>query len=148
MTSPLQAELDAALQAIVADMRAVTAQLILVLDEERDALIRADAEALNRAGEAKQMLTRRLEQLDAERLHLSTASAHAARTANTSWNILLKSLTDCRNKNHRNGVLVGQRLSQVRQALCVLTGSSPESGIYSHSGTLHTQYRSLPLAEA
>ena len=148
MTAPLQAELDDALHAIVADMRAATAQLIIVLDEEREALNRADAEALNRAGEAKQMLMRRLEQLDAERLHLSTASAHAAQTVSQAWSDLLKTLTDCRDKNQRNGALVGQRLSQVRRALSVLTGTGHDSGIYGHSGTLHTVHRSLPLAEA
>lgn len=148
MSPPLQAELDDALQAIVADMQAATAQLIVVLDEEREALIQADADALNRVGEAKQMLTRRLEQLDAERLHLSAASAQASRTVSPAWNELLKSLTDCRDKNQRNGSLVGQRLLQVRRALSVLTGNGPDSGIYSHSGTLHTEHRSLPLAEA
>ncbi len=148
MTPPLQAELDSALQAIVADMRAATMQLILVLDEEREALIQADAEALNRSGEAKQMLTRRLEQLDAERLHLSAASAQTTRTVDPAWSELLKNLTACRDKNQRNGALVGQRLLQVRRALSVLTGNGSDSGIYGHSGTLHIGHRSLPLAEA
>jgi flagella synthesis protein FlgN len=148
MTAPLQAELDAALHAIVDDMRSATAQLIIVLEDERGALNRADAEALNRAGEAKQMLMLRLEQLDAERLHLSAASAHAAQTVSQAWNELLKTLTDCRDKNQRNGALVGQRLSQVRQALSVLTGNGHETGLYSHSGAMHSGHRSLPLAEA
>ena len=148
MIAPLQAELDDALRAIVDDMSAATTQLILVLDEEREALNRADANALNRAGEAKQMLMRRLEQLDAERLHMSATSAHAAQAIQPAWSVLLKALTDCRDKNQRNGALVGQRLSQVRRALSVLTGNDNESSVYSHSGMLQAGHRSLPLAEA
>ncbi|MBB6240860.1 flagellar protein FlgN [Rhodanobacter sp. MP1X3] len=148
MIAPLQAELDDALRAIVDDMSAATTQLILVLDEEREALNRADANALNRAGEAKQMLMRRLEQLDAERLHMSSSSAHATQAVQPAWSALLKTLTTCRDKNQRNGALVGQRLSQVRRALSVLTGNGNESSVYSHSGTLQAGHRSLPLAEA
>ncbi len=148
MTTPLQAEVDAALHAIVDDMSAATKQLIIVLDEERAALNSADASALNRAGEAKQMLMRQLEQLDAERLHMSATSTHAALTAQPAWNALLKALADCRDKNQRNGALVGQRLSHVRRALAVLTGNGNEAGVYSYSGTLQTGHRSLPRAEA
>ena len=148
MNAPLHAELDAALRAIVDEMSAATAQLVIVLDEEREALNSADAGALNRAGEAKQMLMRRLEQLDAERLHMSSASAHGAQEVQPAWGDLLKTLTTCRDKNQRNGALVGQRLSQVRRALSVLTGSGNDTGIYSHSGELRAGHRSLPLAEA
>ena len=78
MSSNLQAEMGAALRTVLDEMGATTAQLITVLDEEREALNCADAKALNRAGEAKQMLMRRLEQLDVERLHLSNTSSEAA----------------------------------------------------------------------
>ena len=148
MNAPLHAELDAALRAIVDEMSAATAQLVIVLDEEREALNSADAGALNRAGEAKQMLMRRLEQLDAERLHMSSASAHGAQEVQPAWGDLLKTLTTCRDKNQRNGALVGRRLTQVRRALSVLTGSGNDTGIYSHSGELRVGHRSLPLAEA
>jgi flagella synthesis protein FlgN len=148
MNAPLHAEFDSALRAVVDEMSAATAQLVIVLDEEREALNSADASALNRAGEAKQMLMRRLEQLDAERLHMSAASAHGAQEVQPAWGDLLKTLTTCRDKNQRNGALVGRRLSQVRRALSVLTGSGNDTGIYGHSGELRTGHRSLPLAEA
>jgi flagella synthesis protein FlgN len=148
MNAPLQAELDTTLRTVVDEMSAATAQLVIVLDEEREALNSADANALNRAGEAKQMLMRRLEQLDAERLHIVATSAHAAKEVQPAWGDLLKTLTTCRDKNQRNGALVGRRLSQVRRALSVLTGSGNDSGIYSHSGELRSGHRSLPLAEA
>ena len=148
MNAPLQAELDTTLRAVVDEMSAATAQLVIVLDEEREALNSADAVALNRSGEAKQMLMRRLEQLDAERLHIVATSAHAAQEVQPAWSDLLKTLTTCRDKNQRNGALVGRRLSQVRRALSVLTCSGNDSGIYSHNGELRAGHRSLPLAEA
>lgn len=149
MNPPLQAELDGALRAVVDEMSAAVAQLIAVLDEERAALDRADAQALNRAGEAKHMLMRQLEQLDAERLHMSAASPHRSPEMQSAWGDVLKSLLACRDKNQRNGVLVSRRLSQVRRALSVLTGNNDAVGnTYSHSGELKAGHRSVPLAEA
>ena len=148
MSPNLQAELGAALRSVLDDMSATTAQLIHVLDEEREALNSADAKALNRAGEAKQMLMRRLEQLDVERLHLCSTSAEAAQQVDTQWRALLKSLTQCRDKNQRNGALVGQRLGQVRKALAVLTGNDTQSGTYGQNGALQDTHRSVQLAQA
>lgn len=148
MSPNLQAELGAALRAVLDEMSATTAQLITVLDEEREALNVADAKALNRSGEAKQMLMRRLEQLDVERLHLCSTSTEAAQQVETQWQELLKSLTVCRDKNQRNGALVGQRLAQVRRALAVLTGSDTQSGTYGQNGALQDTHRSVQLAQA
>jgi flagellar biosynthesis protein FlgN len=148
MSPNLQAELGAALRTVLDEMSATTAQLIAVLDEEREALMSADAKALNRSGEAKQMLMRRLEQLDVERLHLGSTSPEAAQQMDNAWRELLKSLANCRDKNQRNGALVGQRLTQVRRALSVLTGTDSQAGTYSQSGAVQGTHRSVPLAQA
>jgi flagella synthesis protein FlgN len=148
MNPNLLAELGAALRAVLDEMSATTAQLIAVLDEEREALAVADAKALNRAGEAKQMLMRRLEQLDTERLHLCKTSAEAAQQVETQWQELLKSLAVCRDRNQRNGTLVGQRLAQVRRALAVLTGDESQAGTYGQNGALQDSHRSVQLAQA
>lgn len=148
MSQNLQSELGAALRTVLEEMGATTSQLIAILDEEREALGCADAQALNRAGEAKQMLMRRLEQLDVERLHLSGTSADAAQQVEPMWRELLKSLAVCRDKNLRNGTLVGQRLAQVRRALAVLTGNDAQSGTYGQNGALQDTHRSVSLAQA
>jgi flagellar biosynthesis protein FlgN len=148
MSPNLQAELGAALRTVLDEMGATTAQLIAVLDEEREALMCADAKALNRSGEAKQMLMRRLEQLDVERLHLGSTAPEAAQQMDGTWRELLKSLATCRDKNQRNGALVGQRLTQVRRALSVLTGTDSQAGTYSQSGAVQGTHRSVPLAQA
>jgi flagella synthesis protein FlgN len=147
MTQPLQAELDAALAAVIEELRATTGQFAACLGEEREALLNADAEALNRAGEAKQALMRRLEQLDAERLQLGAAAPQAMRDLQPAWNDILKTLESCRRLNLRNGNLVGQRLAQVRRALAILTGSD-DSGLYGRSGELQNARRSVSLAQA
>ena len=147
MSPNLQAELGAALRSVLDEMSATTAQLIQVLDEEREALNSADAKALNREGEAKQMLMRRLEQLDVERLHLCSTSAEATQQVDTQWRELLRSLAVCRDKNHRNGALVGQRLAQVRKALAVLTGTEAQTGTYGQNGALQDTHRSVQLAQ-
>ncbi|RUL76116.1 flagella synthesis protein FlgN [Dyella choica] len=148
MSPNLQAELGAALRAVLDEMGATTSQLIAVLDEEREALNVADAKALNRAGEAKQMLMRRLEQLDVERLHLCSTSAEAAQQVEARWQELLKSLAVCRDQNQHNGALVGQRLTQVRRALAVLTGNATQERTYGQNGSLREAHRSVQLAQA
>jgi flagella synthesis protein FlgN len=95
------------------------------------------------------MLMRRLEQLDAERLHLSQAGAEAAQQVEPQWRELLKSLAVCRDKNQHNGALVGQRLTQVRRALAVLTsGNETQTSTYGQNGSLKETHRSVQLAQA
>jgi flagella synthesis protein FlgN len=147
MSPNLQAELGAALRTVLDEMSATATQLINVLDEEREALEAADAKALNRSGEAKQMLLRRLEQLDVERLHLSNTSTEAAQQTDSIWRDLLKLLAVCRDKNQRNGALVNQRLTQVRRALSVLTGNDSQIGTYGQNGAVRSAHRSVPLAQ-
>jgi flagellar biosynthesis protein FlgN len=148
MSANLQAEFGAALRTVLDEMGATTTQLISILDEERVALESADAKALNHTGEAKQMLLRRLEQLDVERLHLSNSSSEATQQNDSIWRDLLKSLATCRDKNMRNGALVNQRLIQVRRALSVLTGNdSQKAGTYGQNGAVYGAHRSVPLAQ-
>jgi flagella synthesis protein FlgN len=147
MSPNLQAELGAALRTVLDEMSATTTQLINILDEERQALECADSKALNRSGEAKQMLLRRLEQLDVERLHLSNTGNDATQQTDSIWRDLLKTLAVCRDKNQRNGALVNQRLTQVRRALSVLTGNDSQASTYGQNGAVHDSHRSVPLAQ-
>ena len=149
MNANLLAEYADALHAVLGDMGVAAKQLIAVLDEEREALQRADADALNRVGETKQLLMRQLEQLDVERLHLSEASATAAQHTDPAWRELLGSLAICRDKNQRNGTLVNLRLSLVRRALSALTGNDAQgANIYGQNGSVKGLHRSAPIAQA
>ncbi|WP_049622648.1 flagella synthesis protein FlgN [Frateuria defendens] len=144
-----QAELDAALGAVVEDMRLATDELAAVLEEERVALAGADAEAIDRTGAHKQRLMERLEQYDAERVQLAANAPDAAGQLAPAWQRILRRLADCRDLNQRNGLLVGLRLAQVRRALAVLAGHDGEAaGTYGPGGELRTRTRSQRLAEA
>ncbi|MFC5740461.1 flagella synthesis protein FlgN [Dyella tabacisoli] len=148
MDTGLQVELSDTLSAVIGDMRQAVAQLNDALGAERAALNRADAEALDRAGEAKQALMRRLEQLDVERVQLTQNLQTPSSQQQEAWADVLQTLAACQHANQRNGSIVGQQLSQIRHALSVLTGGKDEANLYGPAGILSGGYRSLPLAEA
>src|SRR5690349_19466598 len=70
MSKLLHHELEAALDAVVEDLHRAATELSAALVAEREALVGADAAALDRAGTRKQALMQRLEELDAERVQM------------------------------------------------------------------------------
>lgn len=150
MNKPLHHELETALTAVVEDLHQAVTELAATLAAEREALVAADAGALDRAGARKQALMQRLEQLDAERLQLlRLASPAAAAQVEARWQQVLVLLKSCHDANQRNGSLVNQRLVQVRQALAVLTGQGNDGvGVYGPAGELRSALRSHHLASA
>ncbi|MDO1528330.1 flagellar protein FlgN [Fulvimonas sp. R45] len=147
MSDGLRAELGEALSAVVADMQAAATDLRQALADERAALDQADPAALDRSGDAKQALLRRLEQLETERRQLAQASPSAAMPRG-AWSRVLELLQECQRTNQRNGRLIGQRLQHVRRALAVLTGASADADVYGPAGQLRHARRSSPLAQA
>jgi flagella synthesis protein FlgN len=148
MNSPLQHELNAALTAVLVDMQQAVDQLGQVLEAERTALDTSSSDALDHAGARKQALMQQLEQLDAERQLLCREQPEVAATLAPVWARVVQSLRQCHLLNQRNGSTVNQRLTQVRQALAVLTGHAGESELYGRSGELHASLRSQVLAAA
>ncbi|MEI7035917.1 flagellar protein FlgN [Fulvimonas yonginensis] len=147
--SRLQHELESALDAVMTDLHGAVTALGEALAAEREALVNADAAALDRAGARKQALMQQLEQLDAERLQLVKLEPAAAVRVEPRWNQVLDLLRRCHELNQRNGSLVSQRLAQVRQALAVLTGQGGDAkAVYGPGGELHTALRSHHLASA
>ena len=147
MSTDLRHEMADAYDAVLGDMRQAASRLTAALAAERQALERADADALHLAGQDKQAQLDRLEQLDAERQQLARAVAATTPAQRAAWDAVMSTLADCQRANQGNGQIVGQRLRQVRQALAVLTGGA-ESGVYGPGGTLRIDHRSLSLAEA
>ncbi|MFC5580242.1 flagella synthesis protein FlgN [Rhodanobacter terrae] len=148
MNIPLQNELNDALGAVLGDMQQAVDQLVQVLGAERTALDTANSEALDHAGARKQALMQQLEQLDAERRLLSREQPALADALEPVWARIVQSLRHSHLLNQRNGSAVNQRLSQVRQALAVLTGHAGEGELYGRSGELHASLRSQVLAAA
>lgn len=149
MSRHLHHELEAALAAVVEDLHRSVTELAATLADEREALVAADALALDRAGTRKQALMQQLEQLDAERMQMLKLEPAAATQVETRWREVLERLKGCHELNQRNGSLVGQRLAQVREALAVLTGQAGDAkGIYGPAGEVRTALRSHHLASA
>lgn len=148
MNTPLQHEMNDALASVLDDMQQMTEQLHTVLESERSALDHADPQALDEAGTAKQAIMQQMEQLDAERLQLCHQHPASQAALQPEWTRVVESLRLCHTLNLRNGGAVNQRLTQVRQALSILTGHAGESATYGRSGELHSSLRSQVLAAA
>jgi flagella synthesis protein FlgN len=149
MGKQLHHELEAALAAVVDDLHRSVTELAAALADEREALIAADALALDRAGERKQALMQQLEQLDAERVQMLRLEPAAAARVEPRWREVLERLKACHQLNQRNGSLVSQRLTQVREALAVLSGQGGDAkGVYGPAGEMRTALRSHHLASA
>jgi flagella synthesis protein FlgN len=148
MSQLLQGELDGALTAVLDDMQQAVDQLAQTLEAERAALRAANSEALDQTGSRKQALMLQLERLDAERLQLGRELPAAAVRLEPVWARIVHSLRTCQQLNQRNGNTVNQRLSQVRQALSILTGHAGESELYGRTGELRASIRSQALSRA
>jgi flagella synthesis protein FlgN len=145
----LHDELGTALAAVVEDLHRTVTDLGTALAAEREALVGADALALDRAGAHKQALMQQLEQLDAERVQMLKLEPTAAALVEPRWREVLELLRGCQDMNQRNGTLVSQRLAQVREALAVLSGQGGEvKSVYGPGGELRTALRSHHLASA
>lgn len=149
MSKLLHHELEAALDAVVEDLHRAATELSASLVAERDALVAADAAALDRAGTHKQALMQRLEELDAERVQMLKLEPNAAARVETRWRDVLEVIRGCQEMNQHNGSLVSQRLAQVREALAVLSGQGGDvRSVYGPGGEVRTALRSHHLASA
>lgn len=137
-----------ALHAVSMDMREALHELTLVLEAEWHATQERDAAALNSAGARKQALLRRLEALDIERRHLLRAEVTAPAIRDPEWTQIEQALRACQQLNQRNGKLVNRHLSQVRDALSILTGGGGDGRLYDHAGSVHPSLGSHALARA
>lgn len=145
----LHHELEAALDAVVEDLHRAATELSSALVAEREALVAADAAALDRAGAHKQALMQKLEELDAERVQMLKLEPAAAARTEPRWREVLEVIRGCQEMNQRNGSLVSQRLAQVREALAVLSGQGGDvRSVYGPGGEVRTALRSHHLASA
>lgn len=141
-------ELRGALRAVSADMHQALQELTLALETELHAIHALDSAALDNAGARKQVLLKRLEELDVERRQLLREAPDAQAARDPAWPQIEQTLRSCRELNQRNGKLVNRHLGQVREALAILTGSDGEGRLYDHAGSVHPRPRSHVLAEA
>lgn len=127
-------DIRGSLDAVVADMRLACTELEQALHDERDALDRADADALDTAGARKAAHLQRLEVLDAERRHLAAHPDADAQASPDGWGDLVAHLDVCRRLNTVNGRIVESRLTHVREAIALITGAERAVPLYGPGG--------------
>lgn len=143
----VDAELDEARQAIVAEMEVAVVELRSLLDAERQALDRLDTVALDSATAAKAQVLQRLESLDAERRQLDELVAPQEPPA--AWRNIRRQLEGCRRINAINGSIVEHQLLGVRRALGILSGSGEGPPmLYGPGGHAHAQHPPRSLSKA
>lgn len=130
----VHADIGGSLDAVVADMRVACSELEKALHDERDALDRSDADALDAASARKAERLQALEALDAERRHLAAHPDADPQVTPAGWDALVARLDTCQRLNTINGRIVESRLTHVREAIAVITGSERGAPLYGPAG--------------
>lgn len=122
--------------------------MLAALEREEQALLAAEHAALDAARADKDRLTAELEALEQCRLALdaSTGARSAATEERAEWQTLLALIGECRERNRRNGALLGARRESVAWALRSLRGTGPEP--YGANGRESPAHGGRPLGSA
>jgi flagella synthesis protein FlgN len=117
--------------------------MLETLDRESKALACGDHDELGAATDSKARLVEALEKLESERRNLTE---EATLGSSQEWQRLRELVTECKNRNQRNGTLLQARAQSVRIALKTLRGSEPD--LYGATGraSAHTDARKLGTA--
>lgn len=133
-----------------------------VLEDELEALTKADADGIARITDHKNQLMLALDQLGREQTDLLASIRASADTSSRSailawcspdgalaaqWDEVTERLSECNQKNQRNGLLVQKRLTHVRRALNILDNAQPEAGEYGPDGATERGASSRFLAQ-
>lgn len=103
--------------------------MLETLGRESQALADGDHDGLGAATDRKAQLVETLERLESERRELTQQADLAS---SQEWRRLRELVTECKERNQRNGTLLKARAENVRIALKTLRGSEPD--LYSASG--------------
>jgi flagellar biosynthesis/type III secretory pathway chaperone len=134
------------LSVVLAEQIGCAESILEALDREHEALLSGNADTLNQAGDQKTQLVEILELLERQRRDLVDLQPPPASPAPDNWQRLLGLLEHCRERNHRNGILLNARRTQVMHALGILQGH--ESLIYGSAGVGQRSVSSSTLARA
>lgn len=139
-----------------------TAALLQILDAEHEALGSGDLDAMDATAASKISTLAELEQLKASETtmlaDLPFASSNAPLEQALQWcdstgslreafEAVRQRLAECERRNHRNGMLVQQRLNYVRRAVDILHAAHAETMTYGPDGIARSGGTSRLLAE-
>lgn len=117
--------------------------MLETLDRESRALAGGNHDELGAATDGKARLVEALEKLESERRNLTE---EVDLGGSQEWQRLRELVTECKNRNRRNGTLLQARAESVRIALKTLRGSEPD--LYGATGraSARTEARKLGTA--
>jgi flagellar biosynthesis/type III secretory pathway chaperone len=121
-----------ALNQVVDEQIRVAEAVLEILELENKALQAGNIDSLNLAGEKKSGLVITMEQLELERELIVQSGDTVEAGHRQRWDHLLDLMSECKNRNERNGELVRSRRQHVARALKVLHGEALE--LYDASG--------------
>ncbi len=138
------------------------AQLLMLLEGERDALSSSDTEVMEKMSKQKQLLVVKLEQLSRQREVLLKAERFPAGKDGLEAFIANQSVTDasalkvlvaklrttayaCREHNNINGSIVNVNRQYLQKAMSILRGRDMTAGSYGPGGEYSSQVVRQPL---
>jgi flagella synthesis protein FlgN len=146
------------LEGLVTEEIGALTRLEVLLDKEHEYLLANDIEALERAGDARQVCVGALLRIEDERrslcrmMNLPSDPAgleqlltwcDPSRALQRRWGQCAALAASCRSRNERNGALVTARLKRVEGLLDVLTGRSNQPKVYGKQGGYDRPGRSV-----
>ncbi len=157
----MQAALSDLFEAAVRD----TAELLATLQEEFNALSKADAAMIEHVVSRKRELIASLEKESARRAAMLRAAGcgedatgmqewlrrsdnSADRQLERLWQEFTALLLRCQQQNQINGRVIDLGRRRVHDALCILRGTEPDPGIYDLRGSTQAAVASRPLTTA
>jgi flagella synthesis protein FlgN len=131
------------LNAVLGEQIRCAEAMLETLERENRALADGDHDALGAATDSKARLVEALEKLESERRNLTEETDLGG---GQEWQRLRDLVTECKNRNQRNGTLLQARAQSVRIALRTLRGSEPD--LYGSTGraSARTDARKLGTA--
>jgi len=160
--SPQQAQIQPALQRILAEESAGLTELETLLGRETDILQGEDVAAIQSIGSERHRCVERLTRLDAERADLCRMLsfgngiaalgklfgwADPAGQLHRQWEANLLVARRCREINDRNGAIVAVKLGRVQQRLALLRGN-PLPQVYGPRPSRHPALAARDLGRA
>lgn len=145
------------LERLLAEEVSALTRLEALLDKEHEFLVANDIEALERAGDDRQVCVGILVRVEDERRSLCRMMnvpadpagleklinwCDSSRTLKTRWATCADRAMRCRNLNDRNGALVTLRLKRVEGMLDVITGRASQPKVYGRQGGYEISGRS------
>lgn len=163
MSTSTPAETRSRIQEILRDSVHWALGLKETLDQEREALEQRDIDALNQVAMTKEVLIRKLANLEVARAAASEEAGFGSSPAEmesltewcdkdlsttNSWKNFREIANECDARNRTNGAIIRLRRQQIIDGLSLLRGDEHDSSTYTSTGSASSEIGGRALTEA